>query len=107
MIRITCPSFGDKSKPIVFLILGLLWVGIVHAQESATASGGDTIGSGVTMTYSIGQVVYITKTAVSGSIVQGVKQAYEFFTKDDCEVSLAILKLDFVKSWLVIKQRIN
>lgn len=80
MIKIKFPSFGDRLKPIVFLTLGLVWVGIVHSQESATASG-----SGGAVAYSIGREVYTTKIGVSGSMSQGMKQANKFFTKDEAK----------------------
>ena len=50
------------------------------AQQATTSSGGNTIGVGGSTSYSIGQVAYITQTGSTGSISQGVQQAYEIFT---------------------------
>jgi hypothetical protein len=69
-----------KSKPILFLTAGLVWVGFAQAQDSANASGGDATGSGGTVAYSVGQVVYTTITGTTGSLAQGVQHAYEIFT---------------------------
>lgn len=55
----------------------MLWAGIAQAQESANASGGDATGSGGTVAYSIGQIVYTTHTGSTGSVAQGVQQPYE------------------------------
>jgi gliding motility-associated-like protein len=47
------------------------------AQESANTAGGDFLGSGGTVAYSIGQVVYTTHREVSGIKAQGVQQLHE------------------------------
>jgi hypothetical protein len=80
----------NKSKPILLLTAGLLWAGFAQAQESANASGGDATGSGGTLAYSIGQIVYTTNTGGSGSVAQGVQHAYEIFTVGITETELNI-----------------
>jgi hypothetical protein len=80
----------NKSKPILLLTAGLLWAGFAQAQESANASGGDATGSGGTVAYSIGQIVYTTNTGGSGSVAQGVQHAYEIFTVGITETELNI-----------------
>lgn len=62
---------------IAFLLFGL---GGLYAQESPTAAGGDAVGSGGTVAYSVGQVVYTTNTGTNGSEAQGVQQPYEIST---------------------------
>lgn len=60
--------------------LGVLLIGFslsAEAQQAATASGGDASGSGGTVAYSVGQVVYTTITGSNGSVAQGVQQPYE------------------------------
>jgi hypothetical protein len=67
-----------KKNKLSLLLLG---IGItLQAQQANTASGGDASGIGGTVAYSIGQVVYITNSNVSGTLSQGVQQAYEIFT---------------------------
>jgi len=80
----------NKSRPIALLATGLLWAGLAQAQESANASGGDATGSGGTVAYSVGQVVYNTNTDASGTVSQGVQQAYEIFTVGIQETELNI-----------------
>ncbi len=60
--------------------LGALLLGCslsAQAQQAATASGGNASGSGGTVAYSVGQIVYTTNTGSNGSVAQGVQQAYE------------------------------
>jgi len=85
----------NKSRPILLLTAGLLWAGFAQAQESANASGGDATGSGGTVAYSVGQVVYITNTGSTGSVAQGVQHAYEIFTVGIKETELNILLTAF------------
>ncbi len=66
----------NKSKPILLLIAGILWMGMVQAQVSANASGGNATGSGGTVAYSVGQVVYTTNSGSGGTVAQGVQQTY-------------------------------
>lgn len=48
-----------------------------YAQEVIPIIGGNATGSGGTVSYSIGQVVYTTNSGTNGSVVQGVQQPYE------------------------------
>ncbi len=57
----------------------MLSTGMAYTQESTNSSGGDATGSGGTVAYSIGQVVYTTNIGSNGSLSQGVQQAYEIF----------------------------
>lgn len=72
---------------VAFLLFGL---GYLHAQENPTASGGDATGVGGTAAYSLGQIVYTTNVSPSGTISQGVQQAYEIFTVGIKEAELNI-----------------
>lgn len=67
----------SKLRHGAFLIAGLLSLGCVQAQESSNTSGGDATGSGGTVAYSVGQVVYTTNTGNNGSVAQGVQQSYK------------------------------
>ncbi|HET9057008.1 MAG TPA: hypothetical protein VFN30_09205, partial [Chitinophagaceae bacterium] len=62
-------------KPCISF-LAIIGVAKVNAQEAATATGGDGLGSGGSVAYSIGQVVYATNVDASGSTAQGVQQPY-------------------------------
>jgi hypothetical protein len=65
-----------KVKLSAVLLLGLGLTGL-QAQESLNATGGDAAGSGGSVSYSVGQVVYTTNTGTSGSVAEGVQQPYE------------------------------
>ena len=80
----------NKSRPIALLAAGLLWTSLAQAQESINASGGDASGSGGTVAYSVGQVVYTTNSSSSGTVSQGVQHAYEIFTVGIKETELSI-----------------
>jgi hypothetical protein len=80
----------NKSSHILLLLTGFLWAGFAQAQESVNASGGDATGSGGAAAYSIGQVAYTANTGSSGSVAQGVQQAYEIFTVGIKETTLNI-----------------
>jgi hypothetical protein len=79
-----------KHKKIKLSVL-LLGIGITaQAQQATNASGGDATGSGGTVAYSIGQVVYTTNYGTTGSAAQGVQHAYEIFTLGIKETELNI-----------------
>lgn len=81
---------GMKSKKIPMMLAGILLVNLAQAQESSNASGGNAIGSGGTVAYSIGQVVYTSNIGNNGTIDQGVQHAYEIFTVGINETTLNI-----------------
>jgi len=57
---------------VAFLLLGL---GGMLAQEALPATGGDAIGSGGTVSYTVGQAAY-TANGTNGSVTLGVQQSY-------------------------------
>jgi hypothetical protein len=65
-------------KKIKIVVLFLLSFGLLtaRAQQTTTATGGDASGSGGTVAYSIGQILYTTNTGTNGSVAQGVQQSY-------------------------------
>jgi hypothetical protein len=65
-----------KTKLTALLLLGIGF-NQGYAQQATTAAGGDASGSGGSVAYSVGQIVYTTNTSSSGSVAQGVQQAYE------------------------------
>jgi hypothetical protein len=75
------------SYVIVILSFGVF---TAKAQESTNTSGGVASGSGGTVAYSIGQVVYTTNTDINGIVAQGVQHAYEIFTVSIKETELNI-----------------
>ena len=65
-----------RLKLSAVLLLGLGLTGL-QAQESVNATGGDALGSGGSVSYSVGQVAYQTHTRTSGSVSEGVQQPFE------------------------------
>jgi hypothetical protein len=68
----------SKIKILFFLFISHF--GILNAQESINAAGGDASGSGGSAAYSIGQLVYTSNTSLNGTLEQGVQHAYEIYT---------------------------
>ena len=63
-----------KISAIILLGFGLTGL---QAQEALPASGGNASGSGGSVCYSTGQIVYTTYTGINGSVAEGVQQPYE------------------------------
>ena len=80
-------------KNNTLLILSFLFSFSMKAQTShqvLSASGGDATGSGGSVAYSVGQIVYTTSTGTTGSVAQGVEQAYEIYSVGIKETTLNI-----------------
>jgi hypothetical protein len=63
-----------KLSAVLLLGLGLT---VLQAQEANPATGGNASGSGGSVSYSVGQVVYQTHSGTNGSVSEGVQQPYE------------------------------
>lgn len=85
-----------RNKNLIRLISGmlLLILGLTaQAQQATTAAGGYASGSGGSVAYSVGQVIYTTNAGATGSVIQGVQQAYEIFTvgvKDETAMNISL-----------------
>ena len=80
-------------KNTILLFLSFLFSFSMKAQTShqvLSASGGDATGSGGSVAYSVGQIVYTTSTGTTGSVAQGVEQAYEIYSFGIKETTLNI-----------------
>jgi len=75
---------NKKTKLTALLLLGIGF-NQVYAQQASTASSGNASGSGGSVAYSIGQIVYTTNTGTTGSVVQGVQQPYEISVRTGLE----------------------
>jgi hypothetical protein len=79
------------NNPLFFLVF--LLTSSLNAQTShqvLSATGGDASGSGGSVAYSVGQIVYTTSTGTTGSVAQGVEQAYEIYSVGIKETALNI-----------------
>ena len=70
----------SKTLLLTFTFFSLLATLELSAQENTVASGGKATGSGGTVSYSLGQVVYSTNIGTNGSVSQGVQQPYAVST---------------------------
>jgi len=75
---------------VAVVLLFLFGTAGLQAQESVNTSGGDTSGSGGSVSYSIGQMVYQTHTGTNGSVAEGVQQAYEISVLTGIDVAKQI-----------------
>lgn len=66
-----------QLKFSILLFFGLGLITCVQAQEAIPSAGGNASGSGGTVSYTIGQVLYTTSTGTNGSVAEGVQQPYE------------------------------
>lgn len=66
-----------KRLKIYALLLFELGLASLRAQDNVSTTGGNASGSGGTVAYSVGQVVYQTHTGANGSLAEGVQQPYE------------------------------
>lgn len=69
----------NKKKIVGTAFLSLFLTGI-NAQDALLTSGQEASGIGGTSSSSIGQVLYTTNSGSSGTVAQGVQQAFEIST---------------------------
>jgi hypothetical protein len=69
---------------MLFMLLAIMEL---HAQEAVPTAGGNATGSGGSLSYTVGQVVYTTHTGTNGSVAQGVQQAFEISISIGIEVT--------------------
>jgi len=96
-----------KLELSVVLLLGLGLSGL-HAQEAIPASGGNGSGTGGSVSYTVGQVVYNTNTGTNGTEAQGVQQPFEISVVTAIEEA-KVISLEFVvypnpaKDYVILK----
>jgi len=72
---------------ILLTCIFLLGVVFAQAQTTVTTSGGEALGSGGTVSYSVGQVACQTYSGTNGSVAEGVQQPYEISVVAGVEVT--------------------
>ena len=75
--RVKSRKLKVKSLGVATLLTFTFSLSTLMAQETIPATGGNASGSGGTVSYSVGQVVYTTNTGTNGSVAQGVQQPFE------------------------------
>jgi hypothetical protein len=67
-----------QQRKILSIIFHLgFCVAIVQGQQTIPATGGNASGSGGSVSYTVGQILYSTFSGTNGTVVQGVQQPYE------------------------------
>ena len=79
-----------QIKLSAVLLLGLGLTGL-QAQESINATGGNASGSGGSVSYSVGQIVYTTNIGTNGSVANGVQQPFEISVVTGLEEATGIM----------------
>jgi hypothetical protein len=67
----------QKRKILCVLLLCGFWTIAIHAQETIPTTGGNVTGSGGSVSYTVGQILYSTLSGTNGTVTQGVQQPYE------------------------------
>jgi hypothetical protein len=62
---------------LLFVVLSIFYLAAPRAQTTIPATGGNAAGSGGSISFTIGQLVFNTFSGSIGSIAQGVQQPYE------------------------------
>jgi hypothetical protein len=77
--RVTLNFYDMRPKKLIYSAIVLHFIGLtaLQAQTTIPASGGNASGSGGTVSYTVGQIVYTKNSGTSGSSAQGVQQPYE------------------------------
>jgi hypothetical protein len=66
-------------KTILILSCALIVSFTAQSQEAIAATGGESVGSGGTSSYTLGQVFYTATTGSNGTISQGIQKSIELF----------------------------
>ena len=81
-----------KTKQIFFMLL--LVIGLnANAQDSMNASGGSCSANDGSISYSVSQAFYMQKEGFTGSVTEGVQQAYEVISLGEDDFNIIDLKI--------------
>jgi len=81
---------AHKALKISIVIVFVIGFTSLQAQSTNPASGGNASGSGGSVSYTIGQIVYTKNNGTNGSVAQGVQQPYEISVVTGIEEALGI-----------------
>jgi hypothetical protein len=69
-------------QKILIIIAFFVASNFTQAQDSVNSIGGVDAGTGGTVSFSVGQMVYTTDSKGSGAVVQGIQRPYRITTTD-------------------------
>jgi hypothetical protein len=94
-----------KTTELFFAFLFSLGLLVMQAQEVVNSASGNAEGIDGTVSYSVGQVVYLTKSGTEGTITEGIQQPYEILIPigidDDKGISLECTLYPNPANWYV------
>lgn len=82
-----------KNKKRLLLIASLFLSCLMYAQNNFVAAGGTAIGSGGSVTYSVGQVPFQYQANSNYSIAQGLQQPFEIILLSNDSLSTISLAM--------------
>jgi len=65
-----------REKSVLLVIL-IFYMSSSLAQDAISAAGGDATGSGGSVAFTVGQILFSSSSGASGEVFQGVQQPYE------------------------------
>ena len=68
---------AHEQFKLIITILFFFGLNHLHAQEAVPTAGGNVLGSGGSVSYTVGQIFYQTQSDTDGSVAEGVQQPYE------------------------------
>ena len=71
------PTIKSKRISVTLLFTFTILFSTIQAQQTIPTTGADATGTGGSVSYTIGQVVYMTNSGINGSVAEGVQQPYE------------------------------
>ena len=77
----------------VIFVLYLIGISTLYAQKGTVSAGTDASGSGGSISYSIGQIDYLSAKGSGGKINQGIQVPYEIYVEvgiDNLDVDLLV-----------------
>ncbi len=83
----------NRNSGILLWVFQVISLASVLSQQTVLPTGGNSIGPGGIVHFSVGQVFYTTNSGVNGSVAQGVQQPYEISVKtgiDNSKIQLYI-----------------
>ena len=65
------------KKNLSILFLSFICIAVLQGQQTIPATSGNAAGSGGSVSYTVGQIIYNTFSGTNGTVAQGVQQPYE------------------------------
>ena len=87
-------EFQIRTMKVITTILVCCALNFAQGQQAFSATGGEASGSGGSNSYTVGQLVYTTKTDSSGTLNEGVQQTYTVENSDGLDENLISLAID-------------